>query len=176
MKKDKGMKRGDYQYNYKACIKWYDNKSVMLLGSHLEEITSISIVQRRLMGSPSKIPVNCPNGIKLYNSKMGGVDLMDQLKSAYQLDQKSKFRFYLRLLFDLFDVALVNSFIVYKKLENRHLTLKEFKICIPLKLIASFVSGKLSCPNHRPLKRTKTERPGLIPPSHLPVFLETRRQ
>ena len=176
MKKDKGMKRGEYQYNYKACIKWYDNKSVMLLGSHLEEITSISIVQRRLMGSPSKIPVNCPNGIKLYNSKMGGADLMDQLKSAYQLDQKSKFRFYLRLLFDLFDVALVNSFIVYKKLENRHLTLKEFKICIPLKLIVFFVSRKLSCPNHRPLKRTKTQRPGPIPPSHLPVFLETRRQ
>ena len=56
MKKDKGMKRGDYQYNYKACIKWYDNKSVMLLGSHLEEITSISIVQRRLMGSPCILP------------------------------------------------------------------------------------------------------------------------
>ena len=32
-------------------IKWYDNKSVMLLGSHLEEITSISTVQRRLKGS-----------------------------------------------------------------------------------------------------------------------------
>ena len=26
--------------------------------------------------------INCPNGIKLYNSKMGGVELMDQLKSA----------------------------------------------------------------------------------------------
>ena len=24
-----------------ACVKWYDNKSIMLLGSHLEEITSI---------------------------------------------------------------------------------------------------------------------------------------
>ena len=84
MKKDKEMKRVDYQckfYNQRACIKWYDNKSVMLLGSHLEEITSISTVT-----SLSKILVNCPNGIKLYNSKMSGVDLMDQLKSAYQLD------------------------------------------------------------------------------------------
>ena len=137
------MKRGDYQckfYNNIACIKWYDNKSVMLLGSHLEEVTSISTVQRRLKGSSSKIPVNCPNDIKLYNSKMGGVDLMDQLKSAYQLDRRSKFGFYLRLFFGLFDVALVNSFIVYKKLENKDLTLKEFKICIELKLIASFVS------------------------------------
>ena len=107
------MKRGDYQckfYNNIACIKWYDNTSVMLLGSHLEEVTSISTVQRRLKGSSSKIPVNCPNDIKLYNSKMGGVDLMDQLKSAYQLDRKSKFQFCLSLFFDQFNVPLVNFF------------------------------------------------------------------
>ena len=34
-----------------ACIKWYGNKSVMPFGSHLEEITSTSTVQRRLKGS-----------------------------------------------------------------------------------------------------------------------------
>ena len=95
----------------------------MLLQSHLEEITSISAVQRRLKGSSSKIHSNYPNGVKSYNSKMGGVDLMNQLKSAYQLDQRSKFQFYLRLLFDLFYVAFVNSFIVYKKMENKDLTL-----------------------------------------------------
>ena len=45
IKKYKEMKRGDYQrkfYNHIACIKYYDNKSVMILGSHLEEITSIA--------------------------------------------------------------------------------------------------------------------------------------
>ena len=109
------MKRGDYQckfYNHIACIKGYDNKSVMLLGSHSEEITSILTVQRRLKGSLSKIPINFPNGIKLYNSKIGRVDLMDQQKSAYKLDRRSKFRFYYHLFIDLFDVALANSFIV----------------------------------------------------------------
>ena len=174
MKKDKEKKRGDYQckfYNHISCIKWYDNKSVMLLRSHLEEITSKSTMQRRLKG-----PVSCSNGIKLYNRKMGGVDLMNQLKSAYQFDRRSEFRFYLRLIFDLFDVAVVNSFIVYQKLENKYLTLKEFKICIALKLIASIISWKLSCLNHRPSKCTKAQRPGSIPPSHLPIFLERRGQ
>ena len=71
---------------------------------------------------------------------MGGVGLMDQLRSVYQFDRRSKFRFYLRLFLDLFDVALVNSFIVHKKLENKDLTLNEFTIFIALKLIASFVS------------------------------------
>ena len=54
MKKDKEMKRGDYQckfYNHIASIKWYDNKSVMLLGSHLEKTASISTMQRRPKGS-----------------------------------------------------------------------------------------------------------------------------
>ena len=145
-------------------------QSVMLIGSHLEEITCILTVKRRMKGSSSKIPVNCPNGIKLYNTKMGGVDLMDQLKSAYQLDWRLEFRFYLCLFFDLFDVALVNSFIVHKKLENKDLTLKQFKICIALKLIVSFVSQKLSWLNHRSLKRTKAQRPGSIPPSYFPIF------
>ena len=129
---------------------------MMLLGSHLEEITSISTVQRRLKSSSSKIPVNCPNGVKLYNSKMSEYGWMDQLKSAYQLDQRSKFQFYLRLFFDLFDVALVNSFIMYKR-ENKEGTLPEFKICIALKLIASFVSPKLTCSNHHPSSRTKVQ-------------------
>ena len=80
---------------------------------------------------------------------------MDQLTSAYQLDRRSKFQFYLRLFFDLIDVAVVNAFIVYEKLENEDQTHKEFKICIALKLIASFVSRKLSCPNHGGSKRTK---------------------
>ena len=139
----------------------------MLLRSHLEEIISISTVQRRLKDCSSKIPVNCPKG------KMGGVDLMDQLKSAYQLDRRSKFGFYLLFFFDLFHVALVNSFILYKKLENSK---KEFKTRIALKLIACFISRKLSCLNHCPSKRTKAQRDGPIPPSHLLIFLETRRR
>ena len=133
-------------------------------------------MQRRLKGSSSKISVNCPNDIKLYNSKTGGVDLMDQLKSAYQLDWRPKFWFYLRLIFDLFNVTFVNSFIVHKKLENKDLTLKEFKICIALRSIASFISWKLSFPNHRPSKRIKAQRPATTPPSHLSIFLETRRR
>ena len=129
-----------------------------------------------MKGSSSKIPVNCPNGIKLYNSKLNGVDLMDQLKSAYQLHQRSNFQFYLCLFFDLFDVALVNSFIVHKKLENKDLTLKEFKMYKALKLIAFFVCRKISCLNHRPSKRTRAQRPGPIPLSHLPILLETWRR
>ena len=107
---------------------------------------------------------------------MDGVNLTDQPKLTYHLDQRSKFRFYLRLFLDLFDDAFVNvnSFIVYKKLKNKNLTLKEFKICIAVKLIAS--TRKLSCPNHHPCKRAKAQRHGPIPPPHLPIFLDTTQR
>lgn len=179
MKKDKEMKRGDFQCKFSndiVCIKWFDNKSVMLLGSNFEEVTSTSSVQRRLKGSASKINVDCPNAIKLYNNNMGGVDLMDQLKSAYQLDRRAKLRFYLRLFFDLFDVALVNSYIIYKIIGKNDLTLKEYKLCIADKLIGTFVSRKLSHPLHRPSKRSRVQKPGPSAPLHLPVFLEKRRR
>ena len=78
------------------------NKSVMLLASHLEEVTSISTVQRRLKGSSSKIREKIP--LTFATAKWM------ELKSAYQLERRSKFRFYFRLFFDLFVVALVNSF------------------------------------------------------------------
>ena len=56
----------------------------------MKEITSILTVQRKFKGYSSKIPVNCPNGINIYSSKMNGVNLTDHLKSAYQVDQRSK--------------------------------------------------------------------------------------
>ena len=91
----------------------------MLLGSHLEEITSISTLQRRSKGSSPKIPANCPNGIKLYNTKIGGVDLMDQLKSKYQFDQRLKFWFYLCLFFDVWCCSCQFFYCVYETGEQR---------------------------------------------------------
>ena len=109
--------------------------------------------------------------IKWFDNNATWKPFLEEITSILTI-QKSMFRFYLRLFFDLFDVALVNSFIAYKNLENKDLILKEFKIYIALKLIASFVSQKPSCPNHRPSKRIKILRHGWIPPSLLPFFLE----
>ena len=138
------MKRGDHQIKYChdiACIKWI-GKSVMLLGSNINNTGSN--VMRRQKGSATKAPVSCPEAIKIYNTDIGGVDFMDQFKSTYRLNKRSKFRFYLRLFFDLHDVTCMRAFIIYKKLENTKLILKNFKVLITEMIIVSFLSRRNS--------------------------------
>ena len=72
-----------------------------------------SNVMRRTKGFATKTPVSCPNIIKMYNASMGDVDVIDQKAAAYRLDRKNKLIFYLRMFFDLIDIAIVNSHIVY---------------------------------------------------------------
>ena len=90
----KQMQCGDHQIKpcrNIACIKWMDNHSVLLIGSNMENISSVSSVSRREKGSTTKKFINCPNAMKMYNAKTGGVDFMDQLKFEYRLSQRSKF-------------------------------------------------------------------------------------
>ena len=76
---DKQMKRGDCKFlfsgNTMAC-KWMNNRSVLLLSSALEGMNNTLLVQRTEKGSKTKCSVPCPKIVMLYNSGMGGVDLM----------------------------------------------------------------------------------------------------
>ena len=49
---------------------------------------------------------------------MGGVDLSDQIKVTYEVDRRGKFRFYFLVFFDILDIAVVNSKIVFNKIES----------------------------------------------------------
>ena len=83
---DKQKKRGDCEFlfsdNTMAC-QWLDNQSVLLLSSVVAGMKDILSVQRRKKGSKTKSSVSCPKVVKLCNSGMGGVDLMDQRTAAY---------------------------------------------------------------------------------------------
>ena len=89
--------------------KWMANRPVLLLSSVLERMNDILPFQRREKGSKAKPSVPCLMVVKIYNSDMGGVGLMNQGIGAYRLDRKSSVRFYLRIFFDLMDIACVNS-------------------------------------------------------------------
>ena len=109
------MKGGNCEFlfsgNTMAC-KWMDDWSVLLLSSALEGMNGILSVQRGEKGSKTKSLVPCPKVVKLCNSSMGGVEVMDQRTAAYRMDRKSSVMFYLRIFFDLMDIACVNSYFI----------------------------------------------------------------
>ena len=94
-----------------------DNKSVILLSnySNPKETQQIEI---RVKGSKDKVKVTCPSVIQEYNQFMGCVDLSNQMKVIYEVDRRCKVIFYLRVFFDFLDIAVVNSKIVYNKIES----------------------------------------------------------
>ena len=119
MPNDSNMKQGNIEFQfYKniAAVKWFDNRGVTLVGTALEGCDQISSVSRRAKGQSSKVTVPCQQMVKEYNSNMGGVDLLEQKTAVYRLDRKlSGGRYYLRLFFDIMDMCMVNSHIVYKE-------------------------------------------------------------
>ena len=98
-------------------------------------MNDILSVQRREKGSKTKSLVPGRKAVKLYDSGMGGVDLMDQRTAAYCLDRKSSVRFYLRIFFDLMDIAYVNSYLIYNKKHPNKLSLLDYRIVVAKNLI-----------------------------------------
>ena len=113
---EKKTKRGDSGYQFSTdvvCCKWMDNRYVEMLFNNIEGMQTKSLVQCRVKGSTAKVSVSCPDVIKLYNKGIDGVDLVDQRTAAYHLDRKSSIRFYLRIFFDLINIACANSYTAY---------------------------------------------------------------
>jgi len=76
---------------------------------------------------------------------------MDFKKSCYDVDRKSKVKYYLRIFFDLLDIALNNSYVVYCKIlesENVKSTLSsmQFRQHIARGLIGTFSSRQRQVP------------------------------
>ena len=169
------MKRGGHDWfssNNLLAIKWMDNKSVMLLSNYFNP-KEMQHIERRVKGSKDKVKVTCPSVIQEYNQFMGGVDLSDQMKITYEVDRRSKFRFYLRVFFDFLDIAVVNSKIVYNKIESALSSSSlDFRYSIAQTMIRKFSSRKRAVPLSRPLKRSRGPSFDIV--DHLPDFAPSR--
>ena len=143
-----------------------------MLFSNIEGMSTVSAVHCRQKGSANKISVACPDVIKLYNRNMGGVDLIDQRTAAYRLDQKSSIQFYLRIFFDLMDVACANAFVVYNMLHPADLNLLDYKIAIATHLIGSYTSRTRAALENNIGKKRKHryQHEPDDTPTHLPEF------
>lgn len=67
--------------------------------------------------------------IKEYSSGIENVDILDQKRAACKVNRKSSSgRYYFRLIFDLMDMALVNSHIIYMMLYLEGMNLMDDKV------------------------------------------------
>ena len=150
------MKRGDSEFLSLANImasKWMDNRLVLLLSSAFEGMNDILSVQMRKKASKTNSLALCPEVVNLYNSSMGGVNLIDQRTFAYRLDQKSSINFFFRNFFDLMDIAYVNSYLVYNIKHPSKLSFLDYKIVVAKNLIQYHQGQKSAAPMLRPSKR-----------------------
>lgn len=94
-------------------VKWFDNRGVSL-ASTFDSAQPISTVKRYDKKTKSKVDISCPRAVLTYNKFMGGVDLLDGLVSYYRINIRSK-KYYHKLIFHFVDVALVNSWLLYRR-------------------------------------------------------------
>ncbi|XP_061836200.1 piggyBac transposable element-derived protein 3 [Nerophis lumbriciformis] len=98
----------------KLCVvKWYDNKPVLLMsvahGTQPEDTC-----QRWDKKLKQYVTVSRPSIVREYNTKMGGVDLMDRMMSYYRMSTRTK-KWTMRIVMQFTDLALANSWLLYRK-------------------------------------------------------------
>lgn len=98
-------------------LKWYDNRAVCFLSSFKNSYPVINC-KRYDKKKKEYVQVPIPNMVSDYNSHMGGVDLHDQFISYYRMSFRSK-KYYLRLVFHLIDMAVVNSWLLLRRVEKK---------------------------------------------------------
>ena len=144
-----------------------DRKLLRVLSTATDP-TSITTVQRRQKDG-SRVPIPCPECVKIYNEKMGGVDRGDQLRGYYRC--RTKFRkFYMYIFCFLFDVMITNSFILHKNYSPSPTfkTIKDFRMKLAQELIGDY------CSRRRPGCRSSSSRP--FPLKHFPTKREDRKR
>ncbi|KAE9164544.1 hypothetical protein PF004_g29790 [Phytophthora fragariae] len=108
------------QFPQLTAVMWMDRLPVHMLSTGGSRRSST--VMRRVHGEMKAVPA--PELVRDYHRWMGGVDVHDQLRmQRYSVQLAYKTRKYYKTLFrGLFDMALVNAFIVhryYRKVNNK---------------------------------------------------------
>lgn len=98
---------------------WKDNKVVTLLSTYVG-VEPVQKISRFDKSKKEKIQIDCPQIVKDYKSHMGGVDLLDSYIGRYYISIKNR-KWYMRLFHHLLDLAMINSWLVYKKLMSQKL-------------------------------------------------------
>ena len=153
-----------------ACAtSWIDKKVVNVMASCCSDPAKKTEVKRRLKDG-SRVAVPCPEAVSIYNQYMQG----DQLRGYYKTRTRCR-KFYKYIYWFLFDVAIINSYALYKNYRTNDtagtLSLKLYRLKLADQMIGSYNSRKgpgrtaaIVAPNprtsliHVPVKKKQDEK------------------
>ena len=142
--KKKKLKKGEiqaFQRGKVTVMKWKDKRDVTLLSTvHNASVTTVPRYQKE---------VSIPTIVQDYNNTMGGVDRVDQALSAYPIIRKRGKKYYRKLFFNLVEITVWNSYLLFQSMGNtmKHL---EFRMQLIELLVA----------NHKEASPATRGRPG----------------
>lgn len=151
---------------------WKDSKEVFFLSTihNPEYEPHIPEANRRVKRRGGE--VTCPPLLHDYNKNMGGVDLNDQMRKYYNMGRRSK-TWYRRVFFYILEVAVHNSTVLYKHVdeEAKAVTTKAFRIELAEELIGSVRTDRYAPKRPSPGDDDVRLRKEM---GHLPKHLSTR--
>uniref|UniRef100_UPI00358E218E piggyBac transposable element-derived protein 3-like n=1 Tax=Myxine glutinosa TaxID=7769 RepID=UPI00358E218E len=152
--------RGSFDVKYETTtgltiVKWYDNKAVLLTSSYIGP-DPMDKCRRWSKVKKDFVEVDRPHLVKVYNANMGGVDLADMLMALYRIGIRPR-RWYLRILYYLIDLSLVNGWLLYR----RHLNQKQQKYMPLLDFRAEVANALIKVGKHADGSSRKRGRPSL---------------
>jgi Transposase IS4 len=113
-------------------VAWMDRKPVHVLTTH-HDTSSVGTCKRRSAGGI--IDVQRPEAVGRSNDYMDGVDIADQRRLHVETRIHGLHRWWIRLFFYGFDVALSNAFILYKESlpqahRDRRMTMHQYRLAL----------------------------------------------
>ena len=157
----KSVPRGKYDYcstNGTLALRWKDNKIVTVLSTDAG-FEPVKTVKRYDRNAKKKVDVVCPNVIKEYNCKMGGIDKSDMLTHLYKTPMRAR-RWYMRLFGYALDLCVCNGWVLYKR-DCKALGEKP----IPLKVFRLDISRFARCQKGMVTRITQTSPQEPVPPT-----------
>lgn len=129
-KKEKGAYQFVFDSNNEITIvKWKDNACVTI-ATNYDFVEPHLLVSRRAKGGQSN-KIKQPLVVSKYNQHMGGVDHHDWLLEKHKIEIRGK-KWYWPIFVRVLEMAIVNSFIIYNKVNEEKLPIKEIRRSIAL--------------------------------------------
>ena len=127
----KGQPRGTMRWERDPpvlALQWVDNKVVSLICTASNANDQVQVNRKKKEGGVWVInnQVQQPLAFKAYNRYMNAVDRSDQILATHNIQRKC-LRWWKAIFFHLIDLAVVNSFILFKEQQSRFPNIEKLK-------------------------------------------------